>query len=289
MNDLVKPDLKHGVPLCSIPEVGHRCRVQRKLKFQSTAVCAVVIMIATCRGLALDPSQPASSYLRKNFTIEDGLPANEVHAILQTPNGFLWLGTEAGLARFDGQRFTPINIGRGVARQIAVRSLLTTPEGDLWVGTDAGLARIPSAALDHFDRALVTMYHVGVGQSDQILCIHRSRAGTLWVGTSGGLYRFDRGNFSSIIPHDMISRIEESSDGHLLIITSHGFVEWDGARIIPHPEIAQQLGVSNTSVFHVFEDHEGATWFCTNKGVARRVDGDPRSCYLSRSSGDGIR
>src|SRR6266403_1397301 len=63
MNDLAKPDLKHGVPLSCIPEVGHRRRMQRKLKFQSTAVCAVVIMIATCRGLALDPSQPASSYL----------------------------------------------------------------------------------------------------------------------------------------------------------------------------------------------------------------------------------
>jgi len=251
----------------------HRRRMQRKLKFQPIAICAVVILIATCRGLALDPGQPASSYLRKTFTIEDGLPTNEVYAILQTQNGFLWVGTDAGLARFDGQRFTPINIGLGVAQQIPVRSLLTTPEGDLWVGTDAGLARIPSAALDHFDRALVTMYHVGVGQSDQILCIHRSRAGTLWVGTSGGLYRFDRGNFFSIIPRDMISRIEESSDGHLLIITGHGFVEWDGARIIPHPEIAQQLGVSTNSVFHVFEDHEGVTWFCTSAGVARRVGG----------------
>jgi hypothetical protein len=77
MKDLAKPDLKHGVPLSCIPEVGHRHRMQRKLKFQSTAICAVVIMIATCRGLALDPSQPASSYLHKNFTIEDGLPAND--------------------------------------------------------------------------------------------------------------------------------------------------------------------------------------------------------------------
>ncbi|RZU35591.1 hypothetical protein [Edaphobacter modestus] len=76
MNDLAKPELKHGVPLPCIPEVGHHRRMQRKLKFQSTAVCAGVIMIATCRGLALDPSQPVSSYLRKNFTIEDGLPAN---------------------------------------------------------------------------------------------------------------------------------------------------------------------------------------------------------------------
>jgi len=177
MNYLAKPDLQHRVPLSCIPEVTHRRRMRRRLKFQSIAVCAVFIMIATCRGLALDPSQPASSYLRKNFTIEDGLPANEVHAILQTQNGFLWVGTEAGLARFDGQRFTPINIGRGVTHQIPVRSLLATPEGDLWVGTDAGLAHIPSAALDHFDRALVIMYHAGVGQSDQILCIHRHVVG----------------------------------------------------------------------------------------------------------------
>ena len=219
----------------------NRRRMQRKLKFRPTAVCAVVIMIVTCRGLALDPGQPASSYLRKYFTMEDGLPANEVNTILQTQNGFLWVGTEAGLARFDGERFTPIKLGPGVA-QLPVRSLSTTPQGDLWVGTNAGLARIPSSALDHFDRALVTMYHAGPGQSDQILCIHRSRAGTLWVGTSGGLFRFDRDNFFSIISHDMISRIEEDSDGHLLIITGHGFVELDGARIIPHPEIANNWG-----------------------------------------------
>src|SRR5258708_1666018 len=246
MNDLAKPDLKHRVLLSCIPEVGPRRRMRRKLKFLLTAVCAVVIMIAACRGLALEPSQPASSYVRKNFIIEDGLPANDVHAILQTQNGFLWVGTEAGLARFDGQRFTPINIGGGVTHQIPVRSLLTTPEGDLWVGTDGGLARIPTPALDHFDPALVTMYHVGVGQSDQILCLHRGRDGALWLGTSGGLYRFDRDNFASIIPHDMISRIEESSDGHLLIITSRGFVECGGPPLIPHPPTSHTLCLAPT-------------------------------------------
>ena len=230
-------------------------------------------MIATCRGLALDPGQPTSSYLRKYLTMEDGLPANEVHAIVQSQNEFLWVGTDAGLARFDGKRFTPINISGRVAQQMPVRSLLTTPEGDLWVGTDAGIARISSAALDHFDRALVTMYHVGVGQSDQILCMHRSRSGTLWVGTSGGLYRFDRGSFSPIIPHDTISRIEERSNGHLLIITGHGLMEWDEGRIVPHPEIAQKLGVAPDGIFHAYEDHKGATWFCTNKGVARIAGG----------------
>jgi ligand-binding sensor domain-containing protein len=61
--------------------------------------------------------------------MEDGLPSNDVHAVVQTENGFLWVGTDAGLARFDGKRFTPINIRGGVAQQIPVRSLLATPEG----------------------------------------------------------------------------------------------------------------------------------------------------------------
>jgi PAS domain S-box-containing protein len=248
-------------------------RMRRKLKLRPTAVCAVVIMIVTCRGLALDPGQPVSSYLRKYFTMEDGLPSNDVHTVVQTENGFLWVGTDAGLARFDGKRFMPINIRGGIAQQIPVRSLMVTPEGDLWVGTDAGLARLPRAALDHFDRALVTMYHLGPDISDQILCMHRSRAGTLWIGSSGGLYRFDRDNFFSIIPRDNISRIEERSDGHLLIITGHGLVEWDGAQIIPHPEIAQQLGVGTNAIFHAYEDQNGVTWFSTEKGVARSVGG----------------
>ncbi len=46
-------------------------------------------MIVTCRGLALDPGQPAGSYLRKYLTMEDGLPSNDVHALVQTENGFL--------------------------------------------------------------------------------------------------------------------------------------------------------------------------------------------------------
>ena len=261
--------------LQTLESSGFECchsRFQRKLKLKSIAILAVFMMIATCPALALDPAQPTDSYLRKDFTTENGLPSNHVHEMLQTQNGFLWVGTDAGLARFDGGHFTPIDIGSG-GTHLAVRTLLATREGDLWVGTDAGLARIPSAALGHFDQALVTMYHVGVGLSDQILCIRESRDGRLWVGTSGGLYRFDQGNFLSIIPHDMVSRIEESLDGHLLIITGHGFVEWDGVRIIPHPEIAKQLNVSTNSVFDVFEDHKGVTWFCTKSGVARRVGG----------------
>jgi ligand-binding sensor domain-containing protein len=233
----------------------------------------VLSLLAARSGLALDPHQPANTYLRADFTIEDGLPDNRVNAILQTRNGFLWVGTHGGLARFDGERFTLIRFHAGSLREVPVNSLLTTSDGELWVGTDAGLARIPSEALDHFDRSLVQMYHLGVGLSDQIMCLHRSHDGVLWVGTSRGLYRLDRGKILPVIPGEEISSVEESSDGRLLIITGHGFVEWDGSRVIPHPELPGKLEVGWNEIFHVFEDRQGVTWFCTAAGVARRAKG----------------
>jgi len=119
----------------------------------------------------------------------------------------------------------------------------------------------------------VTLYHPGPGLSTHIICLRFSRSGILWVGTAGGLYRFEHGDFSSVIPRLGIFRIEEASNGHLLVITAEGFMEWDGERAVPHPEVASQLDVKTDEVFHVLEDSHGVTWFCTRKGVARRTGG----------------
>src|SRR5277367_2657098 len=105
------------------------------------SVFALVHIAGT--ALALDPRQPVSNYLRKDFTVEDGLPANQVNEIAQTDNGFLWVATDAGLARFDGQRFTLIRFRDDSSRELTVNSLLATPDGSLWVGTDSGLKQIP--------------------------------------------------------------------------------------------------------------------------------------------------
>ena len=71
-------------------------------------VLAAVALACCVSAHALDPNQPATSYLRTTFTVEDGLSSNVVNAIVQTRNGFLWIGTDAGLDRFDGRNFTPI-------------------------------------------------------------------------------------------------------------------------------------------------------------------------------------
>ena len=219
---------------------------------------------------ALDPQ--ATSYLRTDFTVEQGLPDDEVNAIAQTPNGFLWVGTDGGLARFDGEHFTQIRLRAGVSKELPVSALLATPDGALWVGTESGLAYIPSTAVDYFDRSLMTMYHPGAGPSDRISCL-LIRDGILWVGTARGLFRFDRGHFVTVIPDEPISTIDQTSNGHMLIVTGHGFLEWDGSRILRYPGYPRQLGVRSDEIFQVHEDRNGVRWFCTGSGVARLVNG----------------
>ena len=231
----------------------------------------ILQMCLVWQALALNPQQSAG-YLRTDFTVEEGLPDNEVNAITQTRNGFLWVGTDGGLARFDGVHFTQIRLRPGISKEIPVSFLLTSADGGLWVGNESGLAYLPAAALDHFDRSLVTMYHLGVGPSDRISCL-LIRDGVLWVGTSRGLYRLDRGRFVTVNPDEWISTMDLTSNGHLLIVTQHGFVEWDGSRILRFPDLPKQLGVHSDGIFQVHEDRSGARWFCTSAGVARLVNG----------------
>lgn len=244
----------------------------------------LLMLVATKPANAFDPHQSPSGYLRRVFTVEDGLPDNQVNAIIESPNGFLWIGTDAGLARFDGAHFAQIRFRSGVSREVQVTSLALVPDGSLWVGTVAGLIHIPKSGLDHFDRSLVTLYHPGASLSDQITSLRVSRAGILWVGTYRGLYRFDQGTFVPVIQRELISAVEEASNGNLLIVTGHGFVEWDGSRIMRYPGLPRQLGVGAYEIFQVFEDRSGVRWYCTAAGIARRVNGSiQRLAPYSRS------
>jgi signal transduction histidine kinase/ligand-binding sensor domain-containing protein len=245
--------------------------VRKKPRFRRTVLGVLILqMWFVCQALALDPQ--ASSYLRTDFTVEQGLPDDEVNAIAQTPNGFLWVGTDGGLARFDGEHFTQIRLRPGISKEIPVSFLLTAADGALWVGTYSGLVYIPGTAVDHFDRSLVTMYHPGSGPSDRISCL-LMRKGILWVGTDHGLYRLDRGHFVTVIPDEPISTMDQTADGHLLIVAEHEFVEWDGARFLRYPEYAKQLGVQSDGIFQVHEDRNRVRWFCTSSGIARLVNG----------------
>jgi ligand-binding sensor domain-containing protein len=250
--------------------------VREKARFLRTVIGVLILqMWLVWQALALDPNQPATSYLRTTFTVEDGLSSNVVNAILQTRDGFLWVATDAGLNRFDGRHFTPIYFrGPKATPQGNVSSLAEGPDADLWIGTNTGLVRISRPGVD-LDRTQAVFYHTGTGKSDEITSLRATRDGTLWVGTSAGLYRLVGNQFQEVIPNSFIGRMEESVDGHLLFIAnSHTFVELDGTRVIEHPRLQHEIGIGPELLLtHVFQSRNGSVWFATNAGFVRHVNG----------------
>ncbi|MGA7524166.1 MAG: two-component regulator propeller domain-containing protein [Acidobacteriaceae bacterium] len=249
---------------------GARSRVRRGSG--AIAVNVLLFMMALLASAQnLHPPPLADDYIRTDFTVEDGLPDNVVNAIVQTRNGLLWVGTQSGLASFDGRDFSPISLQTsGSPSQGAVHTLLQASNGDLWVGTDAGVVLIPRQALDQFNPARLTFYHLGSGPSDEVEALLQTREGEVWAGTDHGLYRLDAGRFVEVIPAVSVNRIDEALNGHLLIVTGHEFIEWDGSEVIHHPGLPASLGIRDGQIFDVSQDDTGNFWYSTAKGIRIR-------------------
>ena len=137
---------------------------------------------------------PSRRVLR-HVTARQGLVQDVVNAVAEDRVGFLWFGSEKGLARYDGLRFEtfrPSPEAPGSLSSEAVTTLLVDSSGALWVGTWGG-------GLNRLDRATDTFTHLrhrdgdpGTLCDDRVLALFEDRTGTLWVGTASGLDRVDR-------------------------------------------------------------------------------------------------
>jgi len=79
-------------------------------------VLALVVLLGVGRfSLALNPARSISQYTRDTWFVRDGLPDGEISSIIQTPDGYLWIGSQTGVARFDGVRFTVFNMSNAPA------------------------------------------------------------------------------------------------------------------------------------------------------------------------------
>ena len=126
-----------------------------------------------------------SSYVVDSWQTEQGLPRNDVLSMTQTADGYLWLGTSYGLARFDGIRFTVFdhaNTPEMVKGRIV--SLLSDRQGRLWMASDLG-------ELTFLERGL--FHHVDKPSSGEINCLAEDDEGRIWVGAGNGLCRVDAG------------------------------------------------------------------------------------------------
>ena len=123
---------------------------------------------------ALDAALDINEYAHTAWTVRDGFSLGNIYAMTQTPDGYLWLGSEFGLFRFDGSHTVPWQPPGG--RQlpnIAVNDLLVARDGTLWIGTFGGLAT--------WDGRELTQLHAFDGRF--ITALYEDHAGTVWVGT----------------------------------------------------------------------------------------------------------
>jgi ligand-binding sensor domain-containing protein/signal transduction histidine kinase len=127
-------------------------------------------------------------YSARLWQMEDGLPHSIVQAIAQTQDGYLWVGTREGLARFDGMRFVPCELP-GSTPPPSVTALRAGEDGSLWIGTEsAGLFRLQGSSLVRLGEA------EGL-RDDPILSLCLGAGGRLWVGMGRGVAEWRAGRF----------------------------------------------------------------------------------------------
>jgi ligand-binding sensor domain-containing protein len=129
-------------------------------------------------------------YTQTVWTTQDGLPQNSVTAILQTADGYLWLGTLGGLVRFDGVRFTTFNTANNPGlKSNRILALTEARDGTLWIGTEEG-------SVMSFRNGAARSYTTAEGLPGGLVwTLGYDSAGRLWAGTANGLARLDDGRF----------------------------------------------------------------------------------------------
>jgi ligand-binding sensor domain-containing protein/signal transduction histidine kinase len=156
----------------------------------------------------------AFSFSVRLWQTDEGLPHNSVAAITQTRDGFLWVGTGDGLARFDGIKFTVFNTRNTPELKAAsITALCESSDGSLWIGTwGGGLARLKDGIFSHFN-------HTDGLVGNMIRTLYSASDGTLWIGTTLGACQFKGGRFiaaeKSEIREVGIRAIVEDAEGTL--------------------------------------------------------------------------
>jgi len=258
------------------------------------------VLLALCAGApALDPSLDVSQYAHTAWRIREGFTKGYIDAMAQTPDGYLWLGTEFGLLRFDGVRAVSWNPPSG--EQLPsndILSLLASRDGGLWIGTSKGLARWKDGKIIDYPQlggfyvhSLLedregTIWAGGFGVPTGRLCaietgivhcdgqdgtlgmlvlgLYEDSRGNLWVGVKDGLWRWKPGAAKFYpLPGQLngIRALAEDTDGSLLIGTHDGIRRLVGDKA----ELAYPIS-GNGRLFeaeNLLRDRDGSLWITT--------------------------
>ena len=253
----------------------------------------VIVLAVLCpRVFALDPSIEISQYAHKAWLNRDGYFRGKINAIAQTPDGYLWLGTDLGLVRFDGVRFVPQFLEGQHLPSDRIEALVAARDGRLWIGTEFGLASWKDGRVSTykefegaFVRAIVEDHggsiwaassnaaRLCVIQGESFACdqeadrlgpavgsLYEDSPGNLWVASSTGVWRWkpDRTRFD--IPGFSAGGFAADAHGELLLGTNAGLRRFARGKF-------ENYYVSGTrddlKVRRMFRDRDGSVWIGT--------------------------
>jgi signal transduction histidine kinase/ligand-binding sensor domain-containing protein len=235
-----------------------------------TSIVSIIIWNQT--GAAQLKQQP-SRYLHDSWNTENGLPQNDVTQLIQTRDGYLWLGTNGGLVRFDGIRFTIFDSGNTPElRSNRILALAEDRDGTLWIGTQNG-------GLTSYSQGRFRNYTTRDGLPDEsIYDIEADQQGNLWLSTNGGLLRLTNGRFTLYttrdgLPSNGSGDLHEAPDGSLWFRSAdfvmrfyEGRFERYGIKDLPK---GWTFKVSSMTVAG-----DGSVWLSTAYGLAHLQDGN---------------
>ena len=249
-------------------------RLKNHIRFTLVRVVVFAFLLALSQPAeGLDPQRPLSQALLRVWQGQQGLPRGAIFALRQTTEGYLWLGTQAGLYRFDGVRFVPWETPRfPVPEQLWIEDLSEDDAGFLWVATDgSGALRIRRDSVEHYGTA------EGL-PSDHVHCVLVEREGVVWLGTDRGLSRIRGGQVMTDSPNldgRRIHALAESPDGHIWMAVDDSLLyRWDGSQL---EQVALGQTSSRESIQCLCCTPNGTLWIGTSDGLlAHRPQGNRR-------------
>jgi ligand-binding sensor domain-containing protein/signal transduction histidine kinase len=205
-----------------------RCRLLFSVLILSLSTVAATYATADAKAEVEHPIPPATGALgHQAWSSENGLPQNSVHQILQTRDGYIWIATEGGVARFNGIQFTVFNQENDPTfTSNDICCLTEDRSGALWIGTADGLLRYASGAFRRFT--------TGDGlPSPVVLSLTSIDDGSVLVLTSGGLASYDGEKFTSL--EISPSAIGTGPNGSVWLATATGLLSYDHKHLSAAP------------------------------------------------------
>ncbi len=275
---------------------------------QKLALIIAAGLIIPANAKALDPNRAISQYVHDHWDNEQGFPSGAVYAMTQTADGYLWIGTEAGLVRFDGLEFRVIKDESGAFTTTGVLGLAADADGYLWLHlqdltvlryrngifdkpTTAArvLSFVSSMSSTRSGEVLISRMEQGayIGHGARfymlapanelprspLLALAETGNGDVWMGTrDAGLFRLRGGKTLSLkaaLPDPKVNCLLAESDEGLLVGTDNGIVRWDGSEF-------RSAGIASPrnhfQALAILKDRDANLWVGTDSRGLLRVN-----------------